>query len=41
VEAYVGPVGGRCGVKLEEQIIVTDGAADIISRASHDERLLA
>jgi Xaa-Pro aminopeptidase len=41
VEAYVGPVGGRCGVKLEEQIIVTDGAADIISGASHDERLLA
>ena len=41
VEAYVGPVGGHHGVKLEEQIIVTDGAAEIISRASHDQRLLA
>jgi Xaa-Pro dipeptidase len=41
VEAYVGEVGGRHGVKLEEQIIVTDGAPEIISRASHDDRLLA
>jgi Xaa-Pro dipeptidase len=40
VEAYVGEVGGRHGVKLEEQIIVTDGAPEIISHASHDERLL-
>jgi Xaa-Pro dipeptidase len=40
VEAYVGAVGGRDGVKLEEQIIVTDGAPEIISHASHDERLL-
>jgi Xaa-Pro dipeptidase len=40
VEAYVGEVGGRHGVKLEEQIIVTDGAPEIISRAAHDDRLL-
>jgi len=40
VEAYVGAVGGRDGVKFEEQIIVTDGAPEIISRASHEERLL-
>jgi hypothetical protein len=41
VEAYVGAVGGSNGVKLEEQIIVTGGAPEIISHASHDERLMA
>ncbi len=40
VEAYVGAVGGQHGVKLEEQIIVTDGGAEVISRAPHEERLL-
>lgn len=40
VEAYVGTVGGRDGVKLEEQIIVGEKANEIISHASHDERLL-
>jgi len=41
VEAYVGEVGSRHGVKLEEQIVVTEGAPEIISRAVHDDRLLA
>jgi Xaa-Pro dipeptidase len=41
VEAYVGPLGGSQGVKLEEQIIVTDGAPEIISQAAHEDRLLA
>jgi Xaa-Pro aminopeptidase len=40
VEAYVGAVGGRDGVKLEEQIIVTDGEPELISFAPLDERLL-
>lgn len=40
VEAYVGAVGGQGGVKLEEQIIVGEKANEIISHASHDERLL-
>ena len=40
VEAYVGAVGGRDGVKLEEQIIVTDGEPELISFAPFDERLL-
>lgn len=40
VEAYVGTVGGRDGVKLEEQIIVGEKVNEIISHASHDERLL-
>jgi Xaa-Pro dipeptidase len=41
VEAYVGAVGARDGVKLEEQIIVTDGEPELISFAPFDERLLA
>ena len=40
VEAYVGTVGGRDGVKLEEQIIVTDAEPELISFAPFDERLL-
>jgi Xaa-Pro aminopeptidase len=40
VEAYVGAVGGRDGVKLEEQIIVTNGEPELISFAPFDERLL-
>jgi Xaa-Pro dipeptidase len=41
VEAYVGAVGGRDGVKLEEQIIVTDGEPELISFAPYDDRLLS
>jgi Xaa-Pro aminopeptidase len=41
VEAYIGAVGGHEGVKLEEQVIVTeDGPPEIISGAAHDERLM-
>ena len=40
VEAYCGPVGGRDGVKLEEQVIITDAGPEIISgNANHDDRL--
>lgn len=41
IESYIGTVGGSEGVKLEEQIIVTDGAPELISTAPFDERLLA
>ncbi|MGP6176244.1 M24 family metallopeptidase [Microbacterium sp. A196] len=41
VEGYMGRVGGAFGVKYEEQIIVTDGAPELISFAPADERLLA
>ena len=42
VEAYCGVVGGTEGVKLEEQVIVTDDGPEIISDcANHDERLFA
>jgi Xaa-Pro aminopeptidase len=42
VEAYCGRVGGRDGVKLEEQIILGGQGPEIItSCANHDERLLS
>jgi Xaa-Pro aminopeptidase len=41
IEAYVGAVGGREGVKLEVQIIVGDDEAELLSSAPFDERLLS
>jgi Xaa-Pro aminopeptidase len=42
VEAYCGVVGGTEGVKVEEQVIVTDDGPEIITGcANHDEHLLA
>lgn len=40
IEGYMGAVGGPFGVKYEEQIIVTDGAPELISFAPADQRLL-
>ncbi len=40
IESYVGAVGGREGVKLEEQVIVTPAGPELISTAPYDERLL-
>ncbi|WP_416972175.1 M24 family metallopeptidase [Streptomyces sp. 4F14] len=40
VEGYMGAVGGTEGAKFEEQIIVTEGAPELISHAPADERLL-
>jgi Xaa-Pro aminopeptidase len=40
VEVYVGEVGGREGVKLEEEVLVTETGVELISDAPHDERLL-
>ena len=41
VEAYVGAVGGRQGVKLEEQVIVTETGCETLDRTPFDERLMA
>ena len=41
VEAYVGQEGGRQGVKLEEQFLVTTEGPQVFSSAPYDERLLA
>lgn len=40
VEGYTGRPGGPVGAKFEEQIIVTDGAPELISHAPVEERLL-
>jgi len=41
VEAYVGAEGGREGVKLEEQIVITETGAEILSRYPFEEAMLA
>ena len=40
VEAYVGAEGGREGVKLEEQIVITETGAEILSRYPFEEAML-
>ncbi|GAB2450647.1 Xaa-Pro peptidase family protein [Nocardioides hungaricus] len=40
VEGYMGAIGGTVGAKYEEQIIITDGAPELISHAPVDDRLL-
>ena len=41
VEAYVGAVGGHEGVKLEEQVLVTETGCEVLSRYPYEEALLA
>lgn len=41
VEAYVGEVGGRDGVKLEDQVLVTETGYENLTHYPHDVRLLA
>ena len=41
VEAYIGAVGGREGVKLEDQVLVTESGFENLSTVSFEERLLA
>ncbi len=37
VESYIGEVGGPDGVKLEEQVLITDGGAEPMSASPlHD-----
>ena len=40
VESYVGEPGGACGVKLEEQVLVTARGAVALSGFPYEERLL-
>ncbi len=40
VEAYVGAVGGREGVKLEEQVLITEIGAENLARYPFEARLL-
>ena len=41
VEAYIGAVGGREGVKLEEQVVVTENGAVPMSTYRYEDDLLA
>lgn len=40
VEAYIGAVGGRDGVKLENQVLITDAGAENLTKYPFDTRLL-
>ena len=39
VEAYIGTVGGAEGIKLEEQVLITDDGYELLSQYPFDERL--
>ena len=41
VEAYVGAVGGQEGVKLEEQVLVTETGVEVLSKYPFEKALLA
>jgi len=40
VESYIGEVGGAEGVKLEEEVVITENGCELISRYPFDEQLL-
>jgi Xaa-Pro aminopeptidase len=40
VESYIGEKGGREGVKLEEEVLVTESGPQLISRFPYDDDLL-
>jgi Xaa-Pro aminopeptidase len=40
VESYIGEVGGAEGVKLEEEVLVTENGVELISRYPFDDELL-
>jgi Xaa-Pro dipeptidase len=39
VESYVGAPGGREGVKLEQQILVTEDGSELLSDMEFEERM--
>jgi Xaa-Pro aminopeptidase len=41
VESYIGEVGGSEGVKLEEEVLITDTGGEVISRFPFEEDLLS
>ena len=40
VEAYIGAEGGREGVKLEDQVLITETGVENLTRFPFDPRLL-
>ena len=41
LESYIGAVGGSEGVKLEEQLVITDDGPELLSRFPFDDALLS
>ena len=41
LESYIGVVGGREGVKLEDQILITEQGSELLTRFPFEEALLA
>jgi Xaa-Pro dipeptidase len=40
LECYIGTAGGSCGVKLEDQLLVTAGGSELLCAYPYDSRLL-
>jgi Xaa-Pro aminopeptidase len=40
VESYIGEVGGREGVKLEDEILITETGSELLSRFPYEDELL-
>jgi Xaa-Pro aminopeptidase len=40
VESYIGEKNGREGVKLEDEVLVTETGAEVLSRFPYDDDLL-
>jgi Xaa-Pro aminopeptidase len=41
VEAYVGAVGGQDGIKLEDQVLITDSGVENLTRYPFDKKLMS
>ena len=39
VESYIGEVGGKEGVKLEQQVLVTGSGAEVLSKTPFEDAL--
>jgi Xaa-Pro dipeptidase len=40
LECYIGAAGGSCGVKLEDQLLVTSAGSELLCPYPYDARLL-
>ena len=40
VEAYIGEVGGKEGVKLENQVLITETGYELLTHFHHDQKLI-
>ena len=40
VEVYYGEVGGSCGIKLEDQVLITEDGCENLTSYPFEERFL-